>query len=125
MKSLLDVSEKWNRLIDKFGTFATVFVFLSWCTYSIGTNPIALSISFTIGILIGAPNVILAICESVLGIPLLLMIRETFLIPISLPFFEKPFTWWNQQTACAGFATFAIIRLLLWITIKINNNISK
>lgn len=124
MKSLLDVSEKWNRLIDKFGSYITVFIFLSWCTYVVGTNPISLSISFAVGVLIGSRNLILAICESMLGIPLLLMFRDLFLIPISFPFVETKFTWFNQQTACAGIAAFLAIRLILGISIKISTKVT-
>lgn len=124
MKSLLDVSESWNRLVAKFGTPTLVFILLSWCSYKFEINTYTLIICFTLAVLIGSPNFYLALCESVLGIPFLLIFREQFLKPISLPFLAEPFTWWNEQTACAGVATILFIMWMVKIVIKISNKIA-
>ena len=124
MKHIIDISENWNRLIAKFGTPTLVFILLSWCSYKIGINTYSLSVCFTLAVLIGSPNFYLALCESVFGIPFLLIFREWFLKPINLPFLAEPFTWWDEQTACAGVATILFIMWMVKIVIKISNKIT-
>ena len=124
MKSILDVSESWNRLIGKFGTPVLVFILLSWCSYKFPINTYSLGICFTLAVLVGSPNFYLALCESVLGIPFLLFFREWFLQPINLPFLAEPFTWWNEQTACAGVLAILFIMGMVKIVTKLSNKIN-
>ncbi len=88
MKNLLSVNKQWNRLMEIIGTPIMVFILLSWCSYTIGINVYSMCICFTLAVLFGSPNFYLAICESILGIPFLMMFREWFLIPINLQFWK-------------------------------------
>lgn len=125
MKSILDVSESWNRLIGKFGTPVLVFILLSWCSYKFPINNYSLGICFTLAVLVGSPNFYLALCESVLWIPFLLIFREWFLKPINLPFLAEPFTWFGEQTACAGVATIIFIMLMVKFVVKLSGKITE
>lgn len=125
MKSLLSVNKQWNRLMEIIGTPAMVFISLSWCSYKFGINSYSMSICFALAVLFGSPNFYLAICESILGIPFLMIFREWFLKPISLPFLAKPFTWWDEQSACAGVATILFIMWMVKIVIKLSNKIAE
>lgn len=120
MNNLLNVNKKWNRLMELIGTPVTVFIFLSWCNYTVGITPVSMSIFFIIGVLFGSPNFVLAICESVLGVPFLMIFRTWFLIPINLPFLAEPFSWWNQQTACAGIVTIVFIMFMVKLVVTIS-----
>ena len=125
MKNLLSVNKQWNRLMEIIGTPIMVFILLSWCSYTIGINVYSMCICFTLAVLFGSPNFYLAICESILGIPFLMIFREWFLIPINLPILETPFTWCGEQTACAGVATILFIMWMVKIVIKISNKIAE
>ena len=111
--SLLSVNKSWNRLMQFIGTPITVLIFLSWCSHTIGINNISMSIVFAIGVLFCSTNFYLALCEAILGIPFLFIFRGWFLIPINLPFLSKPFTWWDEQTAAAGFAAIVVVIILV------------
>ena len=119
-KNILDVNKKWNRLMGMLGTPIIVFIFLSWCTNTLEiNNTILICFFFAVSMLIGATNFILAVCETVLGIPFLLMFREWFLVPRKIPFVSVSFNWWGQQTAFAGLAAFAVIMIMLKIVLAI------
>ena len=102
--------------MEIIGTPIMVFILLSWCSYTIGINVYSMCICFTLAVLFGSPNFYLAICESILGIPFLMMFREWFLIPINLPILETP---------CAGVATILFIMWMVKIVIKISNKIAE
>ena len=125
MKSLLSVDKNWNRLMEVIGTPTMVFISLSWCSYKFGINSYSMSICFALAVLFGSPNFYLAMCEAVLGIPFLMIFREWFLKPISLPFLAKSFTWWDEQTACSGVATILFIMGMVKLVIKISKKISE
>lgn len=124
MKSLLSVDKNWNRLIEVIGTPTMVFISLSWCSYKFGINSYSMSICFALAVLFGSPNFYLAICEAVLGIPFLMIFRGWFLKPIDLPFLAEPFTWWDEQTACAGITTILFIMGMVKLVTKISKKIS-
>ena len=125
MKSLLSVDKNWNRLMEVIGTPTMVFISLSWCSYKFGINSYSMSICFALAVLFGSTNFYLAICEAVLGIPFLLIFREWFLKPINLPFLAEPFTWFDEQTACAGVATIIFIMLMVKFVVKLSGKITK
>ena len=124
MKSLLDVSSRWNRLMELIGTPAMAFILLSWCSYKFEINAYSMSICFALAVLFGSPNFYIAICEAVLGIPFLMIFRGWFLKPIDLPFLAEPFTWWDEQTACAGITTILFIMGMVKLVTKISKKIS-
>ncbi len=122
MKSLLSVNKQWNRLMEIIGTPIMVFISLSWCISTFGTNSLAIGICFTVAVLLVSINFWLALVEAILGLIILLSFsRELFLIPIKLPFLAQPFTWWNQQTACAGTATIIFVMFIVKIVVTISS----
>jgi hypothetical protein len=129
MKSLFDVNGKWNNIIGLLGTPVIVFVMLSWCSHKWGINNVNMSICFTIAVFIGSTNMYLAICEALIGVPFLLLTRIIFMFPIPFPFLSKPFTWFDEQSACAGvaalFAVWGAIILIYRLIINHKKNEKK
>ena len=86
--------------IPTLKTLFTVFVFVSWCVSIFVGNTIALSIFLFIGVFCANASFSrYTLCKALLGVVFFLLLREIFLLPIPL---SKPFTWWNQQSACCG-----------------------
>lgn len=117
------VDKLWNFVMEFIGTPVTVFIFLSWYTQQGKSNLFMIAILFVIAVVITAINYRIAFIEAIFGILILFGTRQLLLKPIQFFWMQKPFTWFDQQTACAGvLAVFIVHIFLLWYNSTVNKS---
>ncbi len=107
------VDKLWNFVMEFIGTPVTVFIFLSWYTQQGKSNLFMIAILFVIAVVITAINYRIAFIEAIFGILILFGTRQLLLKPIHFFWMQKPFTWFDQQTACAGVLAVFIVHIFL------------
>lgn len=109
------VSKFWNLIMECFGTPVTVFIFLSWYTNQGKNSLFATAILFIAAVVITSVNYRVAFVEALFGSLIMFGTRQIMLKPIQFFWMKKAFTWFDQQTACAGVAAVFIVHIfLLW-----------
>lgn len=109
--------QSFINLVLLLKTVITIFIFLSWCIVSVGTDDAHIIVCFILAILFSSSHLEESILPAILGALVLPSIRNWFLIPkktfLYIIPFPKPFTFWDHQTACAGMATWLIFFSLI------------
>ena len=118
MKDFFNVDKLWNKMMAVIGTPIIVFMALVTCGATAGFTPVAMSMFFAFGVLCGAPNVPWGVCETLIGLPLFMVLRDWFLVPLNLPFFGT-FKWWGHQTACAGTISIILVMMLMHLVVSL------
>ena len=109
------VSKVWNLLMECLGTPVTVFIFLSWYTNQGKTSLFVTAILFIAAVVITSVNYQVAFIKAVFGSLIMFGTRQFLMVPIKFFWMKEPFTWFDQQTACAGVAAVFIVHIfLLW-----------
>lgn len=109
------VDKLWNFVMEFIGTPVTVFIFLSWYTNQGKNSLFITAILFITAVVITAINYRVAFVEALFGSLIMFGTRQIMMKPIPFFWMKEPFTWFNQQTACAGVAAVFIVHIfLLW-----------
>lgn len=107
------VSKFWNLIMECFGTPVTVFIFLSWYTNQGKNSLFITAVLFIAAVVITAVNYRVAFVEALFGSLIMFGTRQILMIPIKFFWMQKPFTWFDQQTACAGVLAVFIVHIFL------------
>ena len=109
------VDKLWNFVMECLGTPVTVFIFLSWYTNQGKDSLFITAVLFIAAVVITAVNYRVAFVEALFGSLIMFGTRQIMLKPIQFFWMKKAFTWFDQQTACAGVAAVFIVHIfLLW-----------
>jgi F0F1-type ATP synthase assembly protein I len=107
------VDKLWNFVMEFIGTPVTVFIFLSWYTNQGKNSLFITAVLFIAAVVITAVNYRVAFIEALFGSLIMFGTRQILMIPIKFFWMQKPFTWFDQQTACAGVLAVFIVHIFL------------
>lgn len=96
-------------------TLLTLFLFMVGADALKPKSILVQSILFALALFISNTNFRKALCEIIIGLPMMFGIK-TFLIPIR--FQEFSFNWWHQTTAIAAVITYILILVASQLKIK-------
>ena len=112
------VDKLWNFVMEFIGTPVAVFIFLSWYTQQGKNNLFMIALLFVIAVVITAINYRVAFIEAIFGILIMFGTRQLLMKPIPLFWTTNKFTWFDQQTACAGVLAVFIVHLFFLYAIN-------